>query len=276
MEQIKYPDTIMLIQNSLTTVLLDAIQFYPQESVSQESESHGLLFGNVRNGILECDYIFPVGNVSIRKKDCVKNNPKIDEAIQNAKHLLFTSRYCGTYHSHPYVLKFDGWASPSNADVLYAKYLKTPYMLIIAISRAALFEKTLSIKYLNSSRKKYHHEKKREAHDFPREEIVEGKTIYLQGKFKKYIFELRGYMYDEKCLKEVNLISSEAEMLMELINNKMTIEDLSPEATYALRKIEYDFRVLNTPNDNNNQKARQNMQHHVQTIINNNDSIYTQ
>lgn len=32
-----------LIQNSFSTILLDAIQFFPQD-ISKQAESHGLLF----------------------------------------------------------------------------------------------------------------------------------------------------------------------------------------------------------------------------------------
>ncbi|QNB45492.1 hypothetical protein BR63_03655 [Thermanaerosceptrum fracticalcis] len=261
-----YPDTLMLIQNSFTTILLDAIQFYPQESKRHKAESHGLLFGNIQKGIFECDYIFPVGNVAYRKDDEIKNNPKVDEAIKNAKHLLSTSKCYGDYHSHPNTLSFNGWAGPSNMDVLYAKSLKLPYMIIIAISRSSLFEKQLSIECLRSKRKEYHYEKKAGDHDCPREELIEGESAYIEGRFKKYKFEMRAYKYEANCLREINLISSEAEMLIELIKNDIDIENLMPEMTYGLRKIEYDFRVLGTQDNNNMERAKQNLLYHINRI----------
>lgn len=57
-------------------------------------------------------------------------------------------------------------------------------------------------------------------------------------------------------------------MLMELIKSNVSIENLESEATYALRKIEYDFRVLNTNKDKIHERAKQNMQYHLQKIIN--------
>jgi proteasome lid subunit RPN8/RPN11 len=266
MEQLNYPDTIMLIQNSFTTILLDAIQFFPQESKKYKAESHGLLFGNLNNEVLECDYLFPVGNVTYRKEDEVMTNLKIDSAIQNAKHLLFTSKCYGDYHSHPNLKSFEGWSEPSNGDVLYAKNLKLPYMLIIALTRNSLFEKSLSVNYATTTCKEYFYIKKSGCHDFPSQKISDNEVVYLQGVFKKYKFELRAFKYDNKCLSAVNLISSEAEMLMELIKNDINVKDLDSESTYKLRKIEYDFRVLNLKEDNNKQKALQNMQHHIQKI----------
>lgn len=261
-----YPKTIMLIQNSFTTILLDAIQFYPQESIKHKAESHGLLFGNIKNEILECDYIFPVGNVSYRKSDEIKNNPKVDKAIQNAKHLLFTSRLCGTYHSHPNTLNFKEWAYPSNMDILYAKGLKQPYMIIIAISRNALLEKRLSLECLSRASTEYHYDKNAGDHDFPREVTHEGQTIYFTGKFKRYKFEMRAYKYENNYLRDINLVSSEAEMLMELSKNDIAVEDLSSETSYGLRKIEYDFRALRINDDRNYERAKQNLEYHIQRL----------
>ncbi|KJS21845.1 MAG: hypothetical protein VR72_08600 [Clostridiaceae bacterium BRH_c20a] len=267
-----YPDKIMLIQNSFSTILLDAIQFYPQESKKHKAESHGLLFGNIQKGVFECDYVFPVGNVASRKADEITSNPKVDEAIQNAKHLLFTSKCCGTYHSHPNTLSFKGWAGPSNADVLYSKGLKLPYMIIIAISRNALFEKKLTIECLCGERKEYLYEKKAGGHDAPRETIIEGEAAYIIGKFKKYTFEMRAYKYEDNCLKDINLTSSEAKMLIELIKNDLAIKNLTPEMTYGLRKIEYDFRVLSMPENRNIDRVMQNLQYHINRMKTTNDN----
>ncbi|KJS86267.1 MAG: hypothetical protein JM58_07145 [Peptococcaceae bacterium BICA1-8] len=266
MTNIKLPDKLMLIQNSFSTILLDAIQFYPQESRRHKAESHGLLFGNIQKGFSECNYVFPVGNVASRKADEITNNPKVDEAIQNAKHLLFTSRCFGTYHSHPNTSSFEGWAGPSNADVLYSKGVKLPYMIIIAISRNALFEKKLSIECHSCDRKEYHYEKKSGGHDSPREITIEGVTAYIEGRFKKYKFEMRAYKYEDNCLRDIILTSSETEMLIELIRNDIVIEDLTSEMTYGLRKIEYNFRVLSMEDSKNGQKAKQNLQYHINKI----------
>ena len=133
-----------MVQHALTTMILDAIQFYPQGVRTAGGESHGLIFGNIVAGVMECDYVFPVGNVTERKPDEIWNNPKVDEAIKNAKHILFTSRCCGDYHSHPYKLFFEGAANPSNGDLSYASWLKQLYMMIIAISRKAILEKKLA------------------------------------------------------------------------------------------------------------------------------------
>lgn len=51
-----------LIQNSFSTILLDAIQFFPKD-LSKQAESHSLLFGISNEDIIESEYVFPVGSV---------------------------------------------------------------------------------------------------------------------------------------------------------------------------------------------------------------------
>lgn len=60
-------ESLDLIQNSFSTILIDAIQYYPNES-KKIKEAHGLLFGCRQQGFVECDYVFPVGNVLKRKE----------------------------------------------------------------------------------------------------------------------------------------------------------------------------------------------------------------
>jgi len=139
--------------------------------------------------------------------------------------------------------------------------------LIIAITKNAIFEKSLFIEYGKTEKSEYCHVSKLGVHDFPKKKNVEGETNYIKGKFKKYTFELRAFKYEDKCLKSVNLISSEAEMLMELVKNNVIIEDLSPETTYALRKIEYDLRAMDTQDEKGKEKAKQNMQYHIKKIV---------
>lgn len=267
MDIVKYPDTVMLIQHSFSTILLDAIQFYPQDMKKQQAESHGLLFGNIKNDVFECDYVFPVGNVSSRKPDEILPNQRVDKAIQNAKQLLFTSSLLGTYHSHPNKVSFEGWSEPSNGDISYVKNKKTNIELIVSITKNAVFENSLFIEYGKTEKTEFYHIGKLGVHEFPKKKGLEGETTYIKGKFKKYTFELRAFKYENKCLKSVDLISSEAEMLMELIKSKLVIEDLSPEMSYALRKIEYDFRAMNTQNEKEKDKAKQNMQYHIKKIV---------
>ena len=58
-------------------------------------------------------------------------------------------------------------------------------------------------------------------------------------------------------------------MIIELIKNDIIIEDLSPEQSYGLRKIEYDLRVLKMNEDKRYERAKQNLQYHIQNIKNN-------
>jgi hypothetical protein len=57
-----------LIQNSFSTIILDTIQYFPDNVKKVHSESSGLLFGLDKGEYVECDYIFPVGSVEKRTK----------------------------------------------------------------------------------------------------------------------------------------------------------------------------------------------------------------
>ena len=51
------------IQNTISTIILDAIQYFPENVKMVHSESSGLLFGLDKGQYVECDYVFPVGSV---------------------------------------------------------------------------------------------------------------------------------------------------------------------------------------------------------------------
>lgn len=210
--------------------------------------------------------MFPVGNVTERKPDEIRNNPRVDEAIRNAKQILFTSRCFGHYHSHPHKQFFEGAANPSNGDVSYASWLKQPYMMMIAISRNALLEKKLYIEYRYSKKCVFSHVRKKGLHDYPEETTSDGEVSYVHGRFKKYEFEIRAFKVVGKDLVSIDLLSSEVEMLMELVANQINIEMLDAHTAYALRKIEYDFRVLKGQNDNKKATTQQNLEYHIKKI----------
>ena len=144
--------------------------------------------------------------------------------------------------------------------------LTLPYMIIIALSRNSLIEKALEVEYFQYRTKVFHHKRGADDHDIPREIELDGNSNSIQGSFKKYKFEIRAYKSDNDSLKSINLISSEAEMLMELNKNNISVENLNSDTTYALRKIEYDFRILGLGSSKNNEKALQNMQYHIDKL----------
>ena len=251
-----------LIQNAFSTILLDSIQYFPQD-LKKHAETHGLLFGLENHNTTECDYVFPVGNVKGRTKDSITPNRSIDHAIQTAKELISTSKNFGTYHSHPNTHQFSVWAEPSNADVSYAKYLKLPFMIILAITRNSDIEKPLDIWYSNYERAEFYYDKKAGDHDAPRMEKIEGIGQSICGEFKKYTFEMRGYHFNGKSLSDVKLYSSEAEMLMELNDQKIDISSLSSNSAYSLRKIEYNLRL-----NNKSERSINNLDYHLDKIKN--------
>ncbi|QRG65973.1 hypothetical protein [Brevibacillus choshinensis] len=259
-------DSFNLSQNAFSTILLDAIQFFPQEIKKMQAESHGLLFGIKSNEILECDYVFPVGNVTKRAEDEVEPNSKIDNAINNARQILSTSRLIGTYHSHPYDKYFEHWADPSNMDVACAKYDDLPFMLIVAITRDGKKDKPLSLGYQLGNAYEFYHNQKADGHDLPITKPLTTDVQYIMGEFKKYRFEIRAYQYINDCLRDVNLYSSEAEMLMELLDQNIDIASLSPDQAFRLRKIEYNRRRLIGQKDGTVERERQNTEYHLQRL----------
>jgi proteasome lid subunit RPN8/RPN11 len=249
-----------LIQNSFSTILLDAIQFFPQD-LSKQAESHGLLFGISNNDIIECDYVFPVGNVRRRTENEITPDRAIDNSIQTAKQIVSTSKSIGTYHSHPYDERFPEWADPSNMDVSFAKFLKEPFMVIIAITRDSEVEKPLDIWYSNYDAVEFTHDKNAKGHDAPKMNKLNIKGQSICGEFKKYTFELRGYHFNGKNLSDVMLYSSEAETLMALLDEEINLSNLSSDSVHSLRKIEYNLRLINQSD-----KTNKNYEYHIKKI----------
>ena len=138
---------VEFIQHVLSTIILDAVQFFPQNKKKVHSEAHGLIFGIDKDNSVECDYAFPVGSVADVDDMSVAPDSKVDQAVKSAKELFSTSNCIGTYHSHPYDEPFENWADPSNGDCASADYLNLPYFLIIAIARNGKKDKPLSLQY---------------------------------------------------------------------------------------------------------------------------------
>lgn len=249
-----------LIQNSFSTILLDAIQFFPQD-LSKQAESHGLLFGISNDDIIECEYVFPVGSVRRRTENEITPDRAIDNAIQTARQIVSTSKNIGTYHSHPYSERFPEWADPSNMDVSFAKFLKEPFMIIIAITRDSDEEKPLDLWYSDYDAVEFIYDKNAKGHDAPKMNKLSVKGQSICGEFKKYTFELRGYHFNGKTLSDVMLYSSEAEMLMGLLDEEINLSNLSSDSVYSLRKIEYNLRLINKSD-----KAKGNLEYHIGKI----------
>lgn len=254
------PTTFQLIQNSFSTLLLDAIQYFPANKKRFQGETHGLLFGVGKDeDMVECDYVFPVGNVKSRTSDTIENDPKIDMAITSARSLLATSKYVGTYHSHPNNKHFYEWAYPSNMDISYAQYLKDPYMIIIALTRSGKPRKELHLEVRKDHAYHFTHNPKLDGHELPDQVELGHDISYLFGSFLEYTFEIRAYSYDGKGLLNMNLISSEAELLNQLGQNNIKVDILSAADVFRLRKIEYNLRE-------NNERRGKNTEYHLERL----------
>ncbi|GIO36549.1 hypothetical protein J41TS12_14100 [Paenibacillus antibioticophila] len=169
------------------------------------------------------------------------------------------SQYVGTYHSHPNKEYFFEWAYPSNMDISYARYSKDPYMIIIALSRSGKARRELQLEVRKDRAYQFTYNPKLDAHD-PPDQVELGHDIsYLFGSFLEYTFEMRAYSYNAKGLLNMNLISSEAELLNQLGQNKIKIDTLSAADVFRLRKIEYNLRE-------NNERHGKNTEYHLERL----------
>jgi len=212
------------------------------------------------NDKLECDYVFPVGNVKYRKVDEIMNDLDIDLAITQAKQIFATSRYLGTYHSHPNDEAFPTWAMPSVGDVLYAEAIKDPYMIIIALTRNASVPKKLQMQSKLCDAKSYHYRKGSAPYEHPNTLDLGYDVSYISGHFLEYEFEIRAYAYRNRGLFDIHLSSSEAELIQLLDKHSVEISKLNVEQTYRLRKMEYNLRA-------NEERQRENTEYHLRRLL---------
>jgi proteasome lid subunit RPN8/RPN11 len=254
---------IELIQNTFSTIILDAIQYFPENVKKVHYESSGLLFGMDKGDFVECDYVFPVGSVEKRTKDSIKSNPKVDAAIKTSRQLFSTSNFLGTYHSHPHEEYFQDWACPSNADIAYSLHTKYPYEIIIAIARGGENEKPLTLDFYKGNGFEFiYNNDSKDPHSFPNTKELGYKTTYLMGEFQKYQFEIRAYQFTGNSLKDIDLESSEADLLCMLNEEKIKLQDLQAEDTYRLRKLEFNLRT-----EQNNKNSEDNIKYHLTKLM---------
>ncbi|WJE21175.1 hypothetical protein QRY07_05315 [Bacillus cereus] len=249
-----------LIQHVLSTILLDAVQFFPQNKKKVHSEAHGLLFGMEKSTTTECDYAFPVGSVMERSDMMVMPDSKVDMAVKSAKELFSTSHCIGTYHSHPYDEYFDEWADPSNADCNAADYLNLPYFLIVAIARNGQKNEPLNFSNIQTKAHEFIYNPKAEGHDAPTTNQLDYDTTCINGTFQKYTFTIRAYRNTGKSLVDVELFSSEEKLITLLNEKKLPVSKLQDEETYRLRKMEYNLRK------ENEERGKGNTEYHLERL----------
>lgn len=251
---------IELIQHVLSTMILDAVQFFPQTKKKVHSEAHGLLFGLAKEKSIECDYAFPVGSVANRSDMSVAPDSLVDKAVKSAKELFSTSSCVGTYHSHPHEEPFEDWADPSNGDCGSADYLNLPYFFIIAIARNGEKDKPLSLYPVESDAIEFTYNPKADPHESPMVKSINRKVLSLEGVFQKYTFTIRAYKNTGRSLVDVDLISSEAALVMVLEEENINLDKLTLKDTYNLRKMEYNLRV------ENEERGQGNLTYHIEKL----------
>jgi proteasome lid subunit RPN8/RPN11 len=250
-----------LVQNTFSTIILDAIQYFPENVKKVHSESSGLLFGLDKGEYVECDYIFPVGSVAKRTKNSVQTNPKVEAALKASRQLFSTSNFIGTYHSHPYEEYFSDWACPSNGDILYSLTNKYPFEIIIAITRDGKENKPLTINIYENDGLEFLNNESSDPHSSPKTKKLGYQTSYIVGEFQKYKFEIRAYQYTGNSLKDIDLESSEVALFSLLDEENIKLANLPEEDTYSLRKMEFNLRT-----EQDHPKSDENIKYHLNKL----------
>ncbi|MFW7186712.1 MULTISPECIES: hypothetical protein [unclassified Lysinibacillus] len=233
-----------LINNTLTTMLLDCISHYPKRG--QQKECFGLIFGEQdRNAVGE--YTFPVANVLNKTASSVKANEQVNDIVKEARKLVTTSDFVAYYHSHPYDEIFDEWADPSVGDLRVAKDINSNIEVIFAIvkSKDVDTNATLKYEYLTDMQYRFFEEKSAKNNEPPEAELIGKDGHIIQGHYRDYDFIVRAYKWTGSVFEEIKLYSSEVEMSLLLYEQGLIIEELPKEAMYHLKKLEYSLRLAN-------------------------------
>jgi proteasome lid subunit RPN8/RPN11 len=257
----KHKNYFELIQNTFSTIILDSIQYFPENIKKVHYESSGLLFGIEKGDFMECDYVFPVGSVEKRAKDSITTNPKVELALKTSRELFSTSQFLGSYHSHPYEDYFPEWARPSNGDVRYSLNTKYPFEIIIAITRDGKEDKPLTFNLYENDGFEFFYDKTAGGHSFPIMKELGYKTSFIAGEFKRYQFEIRLYQFSGTSLRDIDLESSEAELLLMLDEEEIKLSTLRKADTYRLRKMEFNLRT-----EQNDPKSDENIKYHLKKL----------
>jgi len=245
-----------LTNQSLSTILLDAIQYYP--TYKQAKESYGILLGTEEKGNGVAEYTFPVGNVERREQSFVIENREISALIRNARKIVATSTTVASYHSHPYDDTYENWARPSNGDCFCVVNQDVKAELIIAIAKVYKSEQPLTLLYNTDDAKEFTPNK--DENGDPHIKDFKKKVQYIQGMFSNYEFEIRAYHNTRSTLMDMDLFSSEVSLNETLRENNLEIEKLPAEAMYSIRKIEYAGRMGSARN------AADKVQYHIGKI----------
>lgn len=180
----------------------------------------------------------------------VMPDSKVDMAAKSAKELFSTSHCIATYYSHPYDELFDGWANLSNVDCNGADYLNLPCFLVTAIARNGKRNEPLIIKKYQGPAYEFIYNPKANSHDNSIAKQLYHDVICINGAFQN----------TGTSLMDVNLLSSEVELITLLNEKSISPSNLPAEGIYRLRKIEYNLQK------ENEECGKGNMKYHLRKI----------
>lgn len=232
-----------LINNSLSTIILDAISHYP--NMKQRKECFGILLGDTSKEIYQGEFTFPIGNVSSKTSSSVNPKTTVNNMIKEMRNIVMSTDAVAFYHSHPYEDEFSDWCSPSNADCLSSEGDNTKIQMIIALAKLknANPNRPLTLEYSTDKQMEFIGNNKKTGHDIPTEKKLDSASQFIIGHYKDYKFEVRAYEWTGKSLLDCDLYSSEV-ALNQLLHKEGLIHELPRlKNSYHLKKLEYSLRL---------------------------------
>ncbi|WP_042458848.1 hypothetical protein [Neobacillus dielmonensis] len=118
----------------------------------------------------------------------------------------------------------------------------------------------MTLEYGESDAYEFSYNPTADGHDFPDFRPAEVQTSYIRGEFQKYVFTIRAYKNTGRSLIDVDLFSSEADLLMILNEENIKLKDVPPHETYRLRKMEFNLR------EENLERGKSNFDHHLEKL----------
>ena len=138
--------------------------------------------------------------------------------------------------------------------------MNLPYFLIIAIARNGKTNEPLSLHYNQSRAYEFIYNSKAGPHEGPITNALDYDVMCINGKFQKYTFTIRAYQNSGKGLVDVDLFSSEADLMMLLKEEDIQLQHLNVQDTYRLRKMEYNLR------EENKERGEGNLGYHLERL----------
>lgn len=90
--------------------------------------------------------------------------------------------------------------------------------------------------------------------------VLDHDVMCINGEFQKYTFTIRAYQNSGKGLVDIDLFSSEADLMLLLKEENIQLQHFNVQDTYRLRKMEYNLR------EENKERREGNLRYHLKWL----------